>query len=149
MDHIDSEILQLLQDNARISLSEISSHVNLSVSAVSERLKKLEQSELILRYTTILNPLSFGKHLEVFVLLMLGPSFDPAVMEKFVAQEPDILEYHCFAGGSDALVKIYTEGTSTLNRLMGGMRKLPGIDRAIVHIVTASPKNDPSVKPIS
>ncbi|MCR5004328.1 MAG: Lrp/AsnC family transcriptional regulator [Clostridiales bacterium] len=149
MDHIDSEILQLLQKNARISLSEISSHVNLSVSAVSERLKKLEQSELILRYTTILNPLSFGKHLEVYVILLLDPGFDAAAMEAFTAQEPDILEYHCFAGGSDALIKIYTEGTASLNSILGRLRRLPGIGRLVVHIVTGSPKNDPSVKPIS
>ena len=47
MDRIDNEILTLLLKNARVSLSEISSQVNLSVSAVSERLKKLENSGMI------------------------------------------------------------------------------------------------------
>ena len=149
MDRIDSEILQLLQNNARVSLSEISVHVNLSVSAVSERLKKLEQSELILRYTTILNPKTFGKNLEVFVLLQLDSSFDFNAMESFISGEPDILEYHRFAGGSDALIKIVTEGTASLDQVLDRLRALPGIHRQVVQIVTASPKNEPSVQPIA
>ena len=149
MDRIDSEILQLLQRNARVSLSEISVHVNLSVSAVSERLKKLEQSELVLRYTTILNPEAFGKTLEVFVLLQLDSSFDFNAMESFVSEEPDILEYHRFAGGSDALIKIVTEGTASLDQVLERLRALPGIQRQVVYIVTASPKDEPSVQPIA
>ena len=147
MDHIDSEILQLRQKNARVSLSEISSHVNLSVSAVSERLKKLEQSELVLRYTTILNPVAFGKTLEVFVLVQLNVAFDCAQMAQFVSKEPDILEYHRFAGGSDALIKILTESTESLNGILDRVRALPGIDRLVVHMVATSPKNEPSVQP--
>lgn len=149
MDHIDSEILQLLQKNARVSLSEISAHVNLSVSAVSERLKKLEQSELVLRYTAILNPRTFAKDLEVFVLLRLDPSFEYDAMESFVAKEPDILEYHRFAGGSDALIKIITNGTASLDQILNRLRTVPGIQREVVHIVTASPKNEPSIQPIA
>ena len=147
MDRIDSEILKLLQKNARVSLSEISSHVNLSVSAVSERLKKLEQSELVLRYTTILNPRTFGKQLEVFVLLKLDSSFDFEAMERFVSQEPDILEYHRFTGGSDALIKIVTEGTASLDEVLIRLHGLSGIQSQNVHIVAASPKNEPSVQP--
>ncbi|MFR5071643.1 MAG: Lrp/AsnC family transcriptional regulator [Bianqueaceae bacterium] len=69
MDRIDSEIVRLLLKNARISMSEISSCVNLSVSAVSERLKKLESSGMIQQYTTILNPQAFNKDLTVFMLI--------------------------------------------------------------------------------
>ena len=61
MDHIDKSILSLLQENARISLSEISGTVQLSVSAVSERLRRLEASGLIQKYTAILDPHAFHK----------------------------------------------------------------------------------------
>lgn len=74
MDRIDSEIVRLLLQNARISMSEISSCVNLSVSAVSERLKKLESSGMIQQYTAILNPQAFNKDLTVFMLITLESS---------------------------------------------------------------------------
>ena len=55
MDIIDVKILEVLQDNARVSISELSKKVNLSLSAVSERLKKLENSNIIESYTAILD----------------------------------------------------------------------------------------------
>ena len=47
MDVIDVKILEVLQENSRVSISELSRKVNLSLSAVSERLKKLENSSII------------------------------------------------------------------------------------------------------
>ena len=47
LDSIDAKILEVLQENARVSISELSKRINLSLSAVSERLKKLEQSGII------------------------------------------------------------------------------------------------------
>ena len=55
MDSIDTKILEALQENSRISISDLSKKVNLSLSAVSERLKKLEASNIIEKYTVILN----------------------------------------------------------------------------------------------
>ena len=53
MDHIDLEILKCLQENARQKASNISQTINLSVSAVTERIKKLEQSGIIEGYTGV------------------------------------------------------------------------------------------------
>ena len=55
LDHLDHKIIQALKDNARISITELSSIVNLSRNAVSYRIKKLETIGVIKGYTTILN----------------------------------------------------------------------------------------------
>ena len=55
MDHIDIKILRYLTKDARMNASQISQKVNLSISAVIERMKKLEASGLIECYTTIIN----------------------------------------------------------------------------------------------
>lgn len=65
MDVIDVKILEVLQENSRVSISELSRKVNLSLSAVSERLKKLENSSIISKYTVILDPKLLGKDLSV------------------------------------------------------------------------------------
>ena len=67
MDVTDVKILELLQENSRVSISEISKKVNMSLSAVSERLKKLESTDIIEKYTVILNPQYLGKELSVLM----------------------------------------------------------------------------------
>lgn len=146
MDHTDSEILILLQQNARISLSEISGRVNLSVSAVSERLKKLEQSALISRYTAVLNPAAFGKNLSLFVRVQILPTSDLKTLEAFIAKEPDILEFHYLAGRSEAILKVQTADTASLDDILSRLKQ-QGVGRLSVDLVTSSPKVDVSVRP--
>ena len=148
MDRTDSEILQLLQRNARMSMSEISTHVNLSVSAVSERLRKLEQSGLILRYTTVLNPEMFNKSLQVFVPLELCSNHKPEALEAIVKEEADILEYHRLVGGGHALLKIVTRDIDSLEAILSRIRQIDGVRPLYANMIAASPKCNPSVPPI-
>ena len=55
MDHIDAGIIRCLTKDARMNASQISQQVNLSVSAVIERMKKLEASGLIKGYTAVID----------------------------------------------------------------------------------------------
>ena len=63
MDKIDLEILACLKDNARMKASDISKKINLSVSAVIERIKKLEANNTIEKYTITLNQKQLGNDL--------------------------------------------------------------------------------------
>ena len=81
MDDLDIKIIKLLQANARMTVSEMSNQINLSVPAVSDRLKKLESSGLIEKYVAILNPGRFRKELTAMMFISLErPKFN----EKFV-----------------------------------------------------------------
>jgi Lrp/AsnC family leucine-responsive transcriptional regulator len=62
MDSLDIKILGILRDNSRISFLGISRMVNLSTSAVVERVKKLEKAGVITKYTTILNGKAFKRN---------------------------------------------------------------------------------------
>ena len=117
MDRIDNEILHLLLKNARVSLSEISSQVNLSVSAVSERLKKLENSGMIQQYTTILNPKAFHKDMTVIMLVTLDNFADRAEFTDYILSEPAITEYYFIAGSFDCCLKIITEDTASFEQI--------------------------------
>ena len=55
MDSIDRQIISILQKNARSSISEISSRVNLSIPATSDRIRKIEAAGIIMQYTAIVN----------------------------------------------------------------------------------------------
>ena len=74
IDVIDAKILEVLQENARISYSELSKRINLSLSAVSDRLKKMEASGLISSYTTILDPAALDRQLQAYMMVNVDSS---------------------------------------------------------------------------
>jgi Lrp/AsnC family transcriptional regulator, leucine-responsive regulatory protein len=81
MDNIDIKILKLLQTNARITASEISSRVNLSIPAVSDRLKKLDASGIVEKYTIIIDPKKLNRNLMVIMFITLE---SPKFSNKFI-----------------------------------------------------------------
>ena len=71
MDCIDLSILKCLKENSRQTASMISQTINLSVSAVIERIRKLEAKGLIRQYTVVLDEKKLGNDLTVFVSVRL------------------------------------------------------------------------------
>ena len=71
MDKIDLNILKCLKENSRQTASMISQTINLSVSAVIERIRKMEQKGMIQRYTVILDEKQLGNDLTVFISIRL------------------------------------------------------------------------------
>lgn len=147
MDAIDVKILKLLQKNARITASEISSEINLSVSAVSDRLKKLESSGIIQQYTAIINPRKLDKDLTVIMFISLErPKFSDRFVE-FVKSEDEILECHYIAGDYDYALKIITKNTYTLENLLNRIKSASGVQKTKTVVALSAAKNNYSVTP--
>ncbi len=147
MDLIDVEILRFLQKNARASLSDIGQKVSLSVSAVGERVKKLESSGVISRYVAIIDGSFFHKELTAMMFISLeNPSYIENFL-KFVQGENDILECHYLAGNYDYVLKIVTNNPSTLEKLLNKIKSVPGIVKTYTNVVLATCKNNESVFP--
>jgi Lrp/AsnC family leucine-responsive transcriptional regulator len=147
MDAIDVRILELLQQNARISVSEISKNVNLSLSAVSERLKKLEASKVIKSYTIILNPEYLGKELSVIMNISLENPDHTMDFIEFIMAESEILECHYITGEYDYALKITTKNTQTLEHMMNRIKSVPGIKKTQTNVILSTLKNLYSVRP--
>mgnify|MGYP001374418035 CR=1 FL=1 len=73
MDHIDREILQILQHNARASLKMIAEKTFLSSPAVSARIEKLEKDGIITSYQAQIDPMKLGYHILAFINLNVLP----------------------------------------------------------------------------
>ncbi len=148
MDNIDIKILKLLQSNARITASEISGQINLSIPAVSDRLKKLEAAGVIEKYVTILNPLRFHKELTAIMFITLErPKFTEKFIE-YVQQEDEILECHYLAGDFDYALKIMTENTTTLEQLLNRIKSVQGVIKTRTIVVLSTVKNNRSIIPV-
>ena len=147
MDVIDVKILEVLKDNSRVSISELSKRVNLSLSAVSERLKKLESSNIISKYTVILDPKLLGKDLSVFISIGLESTSQTQAFLDFIETEPEILECHYITGEYDYMLKVTTTNTNTLEMIMNRIKSFNGIKRTQTNVILSSNKLHHSVSP--
>lgn len=147
MDAIDVKIIRLLQKNARVTASEISNEINMSVPAVSERLKKLEASGIIQQYTAIVNPRKLKKDLTAIMFISLER---PKYAEKFadaIKLEDEVLECHYLAGDYDYSLKIITENTYTLQNLINRIKSVQGVQKTKTTVILSTVKNNYSVIP--
>ncbi|MFA5576147.1 MAG: Lrp/AsnC family transcriptional regulator [Tissierellaceae bacterium] len=124
LDEIDYNILESLSDNARMAMSDISKKVNLSVPAVSERIKKLEKSGFIQKYTTVLDAKRFNKNLVCYTYLSLKYSEGGVErFKKFIQSEADILECSLVTGEYEYILKIITDSSESLAKLLDKLRR--------------------------
>ena len=139
----------MLQDNARVSISELSKQVNLSLSAVSERLKKLENSNIIEQYTTVLNPSAMEKDLSAIMMISMEDPSDTAEFRRLVQDQDEILECHYITGTYDYVLKITTKNMATLELLMNKSKSIKSIKHTEANVIFSTIKNKHSVVPIA
>jgi len=147
LDAIDSKILEVLQENSRISISDLSKQVNLSLSAVSERLKKLESSNIIDKFTVILDSKALGQELSVLMNISLENPRDTEEFLEIINNENEILECHYVTGEYDYILRITTRNTATLEALMNRIKAIPKIKRTQTNVILSTLKQKYSVSP--
>ena len=128
LDRIDCMILDILQKDGRIAISELASKVNLSTTPCSERVKRLERDGIIMGYYARLNPAAVDRNLLVFLEIKLpaksGDVFDQVA--KSLTEVPEVLECHLISGEFDYLVKARLKEMGAYRRLLGDLlKKLP------------------------
>ncbi|MEO5891030.1 MAG: Lrp/AsnC family transcriptional regulator [Ferruginibacter sp.] len=118
LDKVDLSILRLMQENARISNADLARELNMAPSGVLERVKKLEQKNVILQYTTRLNPAPLQQKLLAFVFMKAADGLGCSTTGKELAKIPEVQEVHHIAGEDCYLVKIRTADSASLMELM-------------------------------
>jgi Lrp/AsnC family transcriptional regulator, leucine-responsive regulatory protein len=147
---IDYKILDFLQNNARATQSEIAEAVGLSQPAVAERIRKLEQERVITGYFARLDGRKLGKDITAFIGVGIGhPKYNAAFAKK-IRSLPDVLECHHVTGQDSYLLKVVSENTGTLDRLISEeIRTIPGVTRTHTTIVMSTVKEDCHITPSS
>ncbi len=142
MDSINIKILRCLSVNARINASEIADKVKLSVSAVIERIKKMENDGTIVGYSAEIEPSVLGKDVTAMILVTIDhPSHNQSFV-KAILQDPNIVECLYIAGDFDYLLKVVTENTKTLETTLNEIKTIDGVSKTKTNIVLSSQKKD-------
>ena len=110
MDNTDFKILEIIQSDGRISMKELGKQVSLTSPAVAERVKKMEESGIIERYTAIINPKRLGKHVKAIINVAMKVSNHKTFI-KLAAEEKSIIECHHLTGEDCMQVKVIVQDT--------------------------------------
>ena len=144
LDRTDGRILRVLQADGRISNLKLAEAVNLSPTAVLERVKRLSRDGFILGYEARLNPDKLGAALLVFLEVVLDRTTHDAMnlFKAAVQVRPEILECHLVAGGFDYLIKTRVANMQAYRRFVGSVIwALPGVRETRTYVVMEQVKN--------
>ena len=132
LDRIDRLILDILQREGRIAISELALRVNLSTTPCSERVKRLEREGIIMGYYARLNPAYVDRSLLVFLEIKLsaksGDVFDQVARD--LVDIPEVLECHYTTGNWSILIKIICRDNEHLMQLLNKkIQAIKGVSR--------------------
>ena len=126
-DQVDAELLQLLQTDSKQTNKELSNKLNLSVTAVYERIKKLERSGVISKYVSLIDKKKVDKAFVTFCSIKLVQHSKDYVIdfEKQVAKLDEVLECYHISGDYDYLLKVLVADMEEFREFM--VKKLTSI----------------------
>lgn len=132
MDAVDRKILSVLQENGRLTITELAERVQLSISPCHRRLRALEQSGVITGYRATLDPKALGLGFESLVFVTLRESDHPTLtrFESAVSQIANVLQAQRLFGEPDYLLRIVAADLADFQRLYDDtLAHLPGVQR--------------------
>ncbi len=132
MDRVDREILSVLQQDGRITLTELAERVRLSVSPCHRRLRTLERDGIIQSYRAVVDPAALGLTFEALVFVTMQQEDRDTLLgfETAVAEIPNVLQAQRLFGDPDYLLRIVTTDLDAYGRLEDDtLAALPGVLR--------------------
>lgn len=141
MDLIDVKILDVLKSNGKATASEISKKVNLSIPAVSERVRKLEASGIIEQYTIKINRKKVGYCLLAMVFVNIDSTESIDNFRKEIVKFPEVIGCYHVAGEYDYMLKVLMDDTDELELFLSKkLKSINGVQKSNTIIVLSTLK---------
>ena len=141
VDQIDYRILKILQENARETASSISKQIHLSVSAVIERIHKLEETNVINKYTIIVDEKRMGNQTTALVEVNISNPKYHAEFAKAMMEMDTVVSCYYQTGDASMLVKVACASTEELEEVISLLMSLPGVTETHTHVILRTIKN--------
>ena len=135
LDGIDKQILKQLMKDARCPVNSIAKEVGISGTAVHQRLKKLEKSQLIASAQVLINPEALGYKTLAFIGIYLDRAMRNQEAVRQLEKIEEVIECHYTTGNWSVLVKILCQDNAHLmNVLNQKIQTIEGISRTETYI---------------
>ncbi|MDQ0198306.1 Lrp/AsnC family transcriptional regulator [Neobacillus ginsengisoli] len=132
MDQLDIRLLEILQMDGRISISELSKKLSLSRPSITERLKRLQEKEIIEGFNARVSPKAIGLDVIVYIQVSEIKLFSYIEFEKWIMGDPDIVECHRLTGSVSYLLKAAVTGMDHLSKLIDRLTPYGNLNTSIV-----------------
>ena len=144
MDEIDRRILNLLMDDGRASVTDIADEVHLSLSAASQRLRRLRESGAVERFTIKVGGAAIGRPLDALVDLQLSPGAPWAGIDEALRDQVDVVDAVHVTGGFDYQIRVRARSIEDLDDLLRWLKESMGVretsTRVVLHTVEGFPR---------
>ena len=145
MDAIDRKILALLQEDGRLTITELATRIGLSVSPCHRRLRELERSGIIRGYRAVVDADAMGLTFQALVFVTMRQEDRETLLgfEEAVARIPNVVQAQRLFGDPDYLLRIVTADLAAYQQLEDdALAVLPGIQRLNSTLVMKQVVND-------
>ena len=143
MEEIDRKIVSLLARNGRMSFTELGRQAGLSVSAVHQRVRRLEQDGVIKGYAAIFNPDDVGLPLTAFVSVKPFDAAAPDDLPQRLAHLSAIEACHSVAGDENYILNVRVASPAALEDLLYQIRTLGGVSTRTTVVLSTAYENRP------
>ena len=147
LDKKDIQILRIIQKNSKITTREIARQLNIPVTTVFTRIKKLEQKGIIKEYRAILNEKKLGKGTTAFILASFSyrtqnkELLSQRELAREIAKFPEVQEVHIITGDWDLLIKVKAEDVEAIGKfVIDKLRLVKGIEKTLTCVVFETEK---------
>lgn len=137
MDRTDRQLLDVLRENARISLSSLSRVLGLSRSTVQDRIAKLERRGVIAGYTVRLGHDMAAREIRAQVMLKILPKALDEVV-AFCRRQPAVTALHTISGEFDMAAMLRAETTAELDQSIDAIALLKGVERTQTSVILST-----------
>lgn len=131
MDVTDYRIIEILQDDGRISMKDLGKMVGLTSPAVSERVKRLEETGVIEGYKAMINPFKLNINVKAFIDVAMAAEKYKRFLD-YATENNHIIECHHVTGGDCVTLKVIARNMEELEKLIDDIKKFGNTRTSIV-----------------
>lgn len=149
LDKKDLKILEILQENSKITMKELSRKIGSPITTTHSRVRRLEKEGYIRAYRAILDAKKLGIHTSAFILISFTKNMgiDQRKLAKEISLFPEVQEVHIITGDWDILLKVKVKDVDELGRfVVDKLRQIHGVEKTYTSVVLDTIKETTKIK---
>ena len=141
LDQVDRDILSILQKEGRASASYIADKIGMSIPAVTDRIKKLQETGVIMGFTSLLDHRKVGLDVSAFITVISESSSHYSDVVRQSNKTSEIVQCFTTTGNGSHVLLAITKNSTSLEKLLRIIQGWPGVMRTETQMILSSYKN--------
>ncbi len=141
LDDIDRKILNSLQDEGRKTASDIAKELDLTVPTITERIRKLQDSNIIKSFQAIIDPRLVDLDVTAMITVISSSSENYRDVIKMAQNTKEVIQCFSTTGMGSLMLWVATKNSKTLEELLRRIQRWPNVTRTETQVILSSYKN--------